>query len=461
MTFETRFFALLFALILVIPATACAQSREQKISQVMRAMDAIDFPMMRKEVLPRHVVAKTTAELEQVGKRLELGAEWKPGNAYWDRAEAAMRKDLQGGMSRRTAGDRQQDANVRESLAELSDAQLDEVLHLYNSDVFRKSIRMADASLTARALAFTGEGQDDAKLARTLESLKREMELNKLTPQEEQRLDKMMQSPAMQLLARGRSADALSALSDPSSLLQPALMQATVDQVGALIALFRGSQVKGNPGTAPAAAGTVEKAELDRGLLDAVKKVNIARVRELLEAGADIETRDQRPNEGETPLHHAARTGNVELAKLLVAKGANINVAGPSGFVPLHVAAGLNRRAMAEYLLAAGANPNAMEVVGTPLHVATLQGHAAMVSLLLAKGADPNARRPRDGYTPLHVLSQIGQYYAAHGEIIETLVRSGAEINAKSTDGRTPLDGAHQNAIAPLQNQGAVRSPRP
>lgn len=189
---------------------------------------------------------------------------------------------------------------------------------------------------------------------------------------------------------------------------------------------------QGRAGT-PAAGG---QAELNRQLLAAVRRADVSAVTTLLDAGADVEARDVRFNEGETPLHHAARTGRVELARLLVARGANVNTAAPSGFTPLHVASGLNRREMAKYLLDAGANPNAVDMRGTPLHAATAQGNTEIVELLLQRGADPNAQ-DRFQNTPLAQLAWVNSYYLAHSEIIRVLVRSGGELFLRDKEGDT------------------------
>ena len=58
-------------------------------------------------------------------------------------------------------------------------------------------------------------------------------------------------------------------------------------------------------------------------------------VRLLLEAGADPNTKS---NEGGTPLHSAAYTGDLEIAELLLAYGADPNATGPKGQTPLDIA---------------------------------------------------------------------------------------------------------------------------
>lgn len=203
-----------------------------------------------------------------------------------------------------------------------------------------------------------------------------------------------------------------------------------------------------------------DRADLGRQLLAAVKQADIVTVKSLLDAGADIEVRDVRPNQGETPLHHAARTGNVEIAKLLVSRGAKLNGAAHGGFVPLHVAAGLNRRAMADYLLQAGADPNAQDEIGTPLHAATIQGHAQIVKLLLEKGADPNARN-RIGEAPLHKISYIYIYSPSHTELISHLVRAGADLFIRDQNGVTTASRAvsrrEEAALVLIENSERLR----
>ena len=72
---------------------------------------------------------------------------------------------------------------------------------------------------------------------------------------------------------------------------------------------------------------------------------------------------------------------------------------------------------------------------GTPLHYAVGEGRNEIAKLLIAKGADVNANT-NDGVTPLH--------FATTKEIAELLIAEGANVNAKDERGKTPLDLAIQ-----------------
>lgn len=117
----------------------------------------------------------------------------------------------------------------------------------------------------------------------------------------------------------------------------------------------------------------------------------------LLEAGAHVDARDVAY--GETALHKAAMIGHSELARTLIAHGADLNASSKAGSTPLHIAATANREEVARILLASGADVNARDALGlTPLHRAVSLDAPALVKLLLAYGAD---------------IGIIGEYVAA------------------------------------------------
>lgn len=157
-------------------------------------------------------------------------------------------------------------------------------------------------------------------------------------------------------------------------------------------------------------------------------------VRLLLSKGADANIRDLCHS---TPLHEAAIEGNTNVVKLLLAGGANIHAADADERTPLHRAVVFGRKNVVELLLAAGADINAIDYRGeTALSIAAC-GQKEIVELLLARGALPDIKDKDSGQTALHKALLLG--YGVYREIISLLLAYGADVHAKTHDGRTVL----------------------
>jgi hypothetical protein len=119
---------------------------------------------------------------------------------------------------------------------------------------------------------------------------------------------------------------------------------------------------------------------------------------------------------GATALHVAAAAYRHEIAKALIAAGADIRARNRRGAEPLHAASvgtpsspAWNPEAQVAIiacLIAAGADPNAVDKSGvTPLHRAVRTRCAAAVRALLERGADP-LRKNGNGSTPIDLASR-------------------------------------------------------
>nr|XP_055032206.1 ankyrin-3 isoform X8 [Misgurnus anguillicaudatus] len=153
-------------------------------------------------------------------------------------------------------------------------------------------------------------------------------------------------------------------------------------------------------------------------------------------------------------LHIAARKDDTKAAALLLQNDHNadieskmmVNRTTESGFTPLHIAAHYGNINVATLLLNRGAAVDfkARNDI-TPLHVASKRGNANMVRLLLERGSRIDART-KDGLTPLHCGARSG-----HEQVVEMLLDRGAPILSKTKNGLSPLhmatQGDHLNCV--------------
>ena len=135
----------------------------------------------------------------------------------------------------------------------------------------------------------------------------------------------------------------------------------------------------------PAALGPQALAEADALLISAAGNGEKRRVRQLLSAGADVNTSDQN---GYTPVMRAAENGHLSVVKLLVAAGANVNVSQGGESLLMKIVAN-GDLLTAERLVAAGADVNYAASNGqTALGIARANNHRDLEMLLVQAGAN-------------------------------------------------------------------------
>jgi ankyrin repeat protein len=233
---------------------------------------------------------------------------------------------------------------------------------------------------------------------------------------------------------------------------------------------------------------------------------------ELVHLGDDIADRDERPSDtrGMTLLHLAVAENQRAMVELLIARGAPLDARNADGRAPLHDAFELARDDIAKLLIAAGAaidvcmaaaygmharlaamldadpaqagdlttgvpplgwatyaaDTRAVEILlahGAPLDAHAWDavchvGQVAVARLLLAAGADPNVADAR-GEAPLHrvIASRLVRDPAP---LVALLLAAGADPSRTNADGATPLDaaeaqtGAHAETYFPKRQLG-------
>jgi ankyrin repeat protein len=154
----------------------------------------------------------------------------------------------------------------------------------------------------------------------------------------------------------------------------------------------------------PALANGSERARI-RPLHQAILRRRIEVARLLLERGADPRLAD---GSQRSPLQMAVERGDVTLVELLLRAGADVNSRDKAGWTPLHHAGAKNQLAIARQLLDGGADARVLsELGGTALHEAAVGGGPELLRLLIERGADP-ALVSKTGVTALDLARQYG-----------------------------------------------------
>jgi ankyrin repeat protein len=178
-------------------------------------------------------------------------------------------------------------------------------------------------------------------------------------------------------------------------------------------------------------------------------------IRELLAAGAGLESHSAKPvrrifmyfpprrdPESElmvswTPLLFAVFFGHMDAVKALIYAGADIAATTLRGQTALHLAAMQGHDTIAAALLDLGLDIAAKDKQGnSPLSEAASHGHPDTVKFLISRGADINCRLDGDR-TLLHHAAR-----ASRSEVASFLLDHGLNINARDSSGETPLHHA-------------------
>ena len=207
-----------------------------------------------------------------------------------------------------------------------------------------------------------------------------------------------------------------------------------------------------NPNTAIATGETP--------LMTCAKTGNADAVRMLIEYGAAVNVKE--PSQNQTALMWAAAERHPDMVKALIESHADLQAHTKQGFTPLHFAARVGDLESVKLLLAAGVDVNLLtqssEPEGprsgggsgyTPLLVAAMRAQVDTALYLLEHGADPNISA--SGMTPLHWASTSWEGFASNPvygfqdpmsgipdrqsklRLVKALLAHGANVNARMT----------------------------
>jgi ankyrin repeat protein len=184
----------------------------------------------------------------------------------------------------------------------------------------------------------------------------------------------------------------------------------------------------------------------------AAGKGDLIRIKEFLEKNPEL--LDAKDVQGNTPLLLAVNSGQKEVVKFLITKGADRNSSNTYKYTPLHYSILGRNIEIAEMLVQAGADPNTPNVWGsTPLHSCAGRNFLKEAEFLIKNKAGVSSKN-EVGETPLFSAVEFG-----HKDMILLLIKNGADVNARNNVGRTPVfatAGSNSSEILKLLiDQGA------
>lgn len=175
---------------------------------------------------------------------------------------------------------------------------------------------------------------------------------------------------------------------------------------------------------------------LGTSLLNEVKKENIDGVKALIKSGVNIKYSEGK--NGVSALHLASSQGNLELVKIILDAGADINQKDNLGITALHSSIRKKHEDVYKFLRSNGAELSITSKGLTPLMFASAVGSNDLVGILLNEGEGINTSQP-DGWTSIMHAAYFGHY-----DTVKILVKNHADVRALTNDKKTAADFAFE-----------------
>ncbi len=185
-------------------------------------------------------------------------------------------------------------------------------------------------------------------------------------------------------------------------------------------------------------------------ILEATKSNNVDQVSSWIASKRNVNKQD---TDGNTPLHYATYNQNLVIAKILVEAGANVNTQNNIADSPFLFAGAEGMTEFVRLYLEHGADFSIYNRYnGTALIPACERGHVATAQLLANTPNFPINHVNRLGWTALMEAVVLSDGSKNHQEIIDILLKAGADKNIPDKEGITPLEHAEKRNFKAIVN---------
>ena len=165
----------------------------------------------------------------------------------------------------------------------------------------------------------------------------------------------------------------------------------------------------------------------------AMENGDIKQAQSWLDAGLDPDFAGSRIGSG---LMIGAWEGNIDLMRLFISRGGDINRTNANGETALLLASWKGRAEAVKWLIERGARINAPDNQWSALHYAVFNGQTDLAKYLIDQGADVNARSTNGSSVLMMAV------YEGHEELIKPLLEKGADRTVKNDWGDGALEWA-------------------
>jgi len=152
----------------------------------------------------------------------------------------------------------------------------------------------------------------------------------------------------------------------------------------------------------PSVHQSLDELDFERGIWGSALAGDFDDVKQKLSADTSGFVANKADKSGYSPLHYSSRSGHIEICKLLLSRGAKVNVkTNSSGATALHRAAYMGHSQVVSLLVYHGADPLALDCDGmTPLHKAAENGSEETVIILVKANSSALTLVDKKGRNP-------------------------------------------------------------